>query len=606
MHQLRAWLHDRRATARELRTLLGLAPNMTMTGSITLHLTIGVLPIVFSVALAVALDALAVGVPATFWLATGAGAFVAHQLLAPWQQVVSQAIGRQVDAACSARLMRVALNELPLAAVESTPVSEDLGEVCRRLDESWSGPGAAAAGALGLIARYTQLAGAVIVLAVAAGPLAAGFGLTVALMMRLGQTTALRQFGAEYNDLSAPRRRMTYLTEMGTDPRAAKEIRTLGMVPWLDQRYQAETHAYLTPMWAMRRRVYGRPFVIYTVLGLIGAGGLLVQTAAVSQTSAGMFTAGLQTAVLCISFGVQLFPESDFALLYGLSGWEALRRVERRLTPSAPTAKVQALPSGGPDVRCTDVYFAYPDGPPVIKGLDLVLAAGTSTAVVGMNGSGKTTLVKLLTGLYQPDAGRIRIGDIDLPSVDTQQWQRRVAVVFQDYVHYELSLRDNITLPQPEHRIDDAGIHEVLGAAGLDSLLNDGVTLETPLSRSLPGGRDLSGGQWQRVALARALFAVRHGATLLVLDEPTAQFDARGEADFYTRFLELTRGVTSLIISHRFSSVRRADHIVVLSNGAVIEAGSHAELLAANGTYSELFTVQATRFTDPSSMPEKR
>jgi ATP-binding cassette subfamily B protein len=184
-----------------------------------------------------------------------------------------------------------------------------------------------------------------------------------------------------------------------------------------------------------------------------------------------------------------------------------------------------------------------------------------------------------------------------LRELDTASWQARTAITFQDFVRYQLTLRENVAINAIAHRDDDEGLLESLRRAGLGELLNgSGITLDTPLSRLQPGGTDLSGGQWQRVALARALFAVRHGARVLVLDEPTAQLDARAEAAFYETFLDLTAGVTSVIISHRFSTVRRADLIVVLDGGRITEQGSHEELLARGGHYAEMFRAQARRF----------
>jgi ATP-binding cassette subfamily B protein len=172
--------------------------------------------------------------------------------------------------------------------------------------------------------------------------------------------------------------------------------------------------------------------------------------------------------------------------------------------------------------------------------------------------------------------------------------ERQVAVVFQDFAHYPLTLRENIGWGAPAHVDDTEGLAASAGRAGASTA----VGWDTVLSRSYEGGTDLSGGQWQRIALARALFAVRHGARILVLDEPTAWLDARGEADFFERFLEITAGTTSLIISHRFSTVRRATNICVLDGGRVLEYGDHASLLAAGKRYAELFRLQAARYED--------
>jgi ATP-binding cassette, subfamily B, bacterial len=246
------------------------------------------------------------------------------------------------------------------------------------------------------------------------------------------------------------------------------------------------------------------------------------------------------------------------------------------------------------------VCFSYGDAArPVLDRLDLVLPVGTSTAIVGLNGAGKTTLVKLLAGLYEPTDGRLRCDGVDLARCDAASWQRRVAVTFQDFVRTELTVRENVALGAIDHVSDAVGILAVLdrvGMRGFAENLPGGI--DTPLSRHAVGGTDLSGGQWQRLALARSLFAVRHGASILILDEPTAHLDARGEAEFYETFLDLTRGVTSVIASHRFSSVRRADQIAVLQSGRVTEQGSHDDLVATENAYARMFAVQARRFAE--------
>jgi ATP-binding cassette subfamily B protein len=238
----------------------------------------------------------------------------------------------------------------------------------------------------------------------------------------------------------------------------------------------------------------------------------------------------------------------------------------------------------------------------VLAGLDLELPAGRSTAIVGLNGAGKTTVVKLLAGLYRPDRGQITVDGTDLRELDPAGWQRRIAVIFQDYVRYELDAAANIGLGAPG--ADPAGVvvaADWAGAAGVIDALPAG--LATPLSSRYAGGTDLSGGQWQRIALARALFAVGAGAGVLVLDEPTAQLDVRAEVAFFDRFMEITAGLTTVIISHRFSSVRRADRIVVLSGGRVAEAGRHDDLVAAGGQYARLFEQQARRFAPAAPDP---
>ena len=232
--------------------------------------------------------------------------------------------------------------------------------------------------------------------------------------------------------------------------------------------------------------------------------------------------------------------------------------------------------------------FAYAAGATVLDGFDLTIPAGSSLAIVGQNGAGKTTLAKLLCRLYDPQRGAIEIDGIDLRDFDLASWRSRVAAVFQDFIRFELPLRDNVA---PGTAPDEV-VLEALQAAGAAQL----ARLDTVLARGYEGGTDLSGGQWQRVALARALSAVKMGAGLVVLDEPTAQLDVRGEAEIFERILAATRQCTTILISHRFSTVRHADRICVLERGKVVELGTHDELMAVNGRYRTMFELQAQRF----------
>jgi ATP-binding cassette subfamily C protein len=257
--------------------------------------------------------------------------------------------------------------------------------------------------------------------------------------------------------------------------------------------------------------------------------------------------------------------------------------------PRQPAAKPAAR-TGAVGIEITNLHFSYPQSDrPIFEGLDLTVPAGSSLAVVGQNGAGKTTLAKLLCRLYDPDAGTIRIDGIDLTDVDVDTWRTRVAAVFQDFLKLELPLRDNVA----PAGASEADIRAALADAGADDLAD----LDTRLATGYGDGTDLSGGQWQRVALARALCAVRQGAGLVLLDEPTAQLDVRGEAAIFDRILTATRDVTTILVSHRFSTVRHADRICVLEHGRVVELGSHDELMALGGRYRTMFDLQAKRFT---------
>ncbi|MFY1691227.1 ABC transporter ATP-binding protein [Plantactinospora sp. WMMB782] len=254
------------------------------------------------------------------------------------------------------------------------------------------------------------------------------------------------------------------------------------------------------------------------------------------------------------------------------------------------------------EIRFAGVSFGYPgDRRPVLDALDLVIPAGSSLALVGDNGAGKSTVTKLLAGLYRPDAGRIQLDGRDLHDHDLASWRRQLAVVLQDFGRYPFSVRDNIAFGAVEAPADQEAVVEAArlgGFLGVEQGLADGW--DTPLGNAYKGGTELSGGQWQRLALSRALYAVRHGARVLVLDEPTAHLDIEAEYELYARFLEITAGITTILVSHRFATVRLAERIAVLRDGRVGEYGSHDELLAADGRYAQMFRVQSAPFTDPA------
>ena len=528
---------QRLAAGRQLAELARYAGAPLIVGTALTNLAIGAAPVGFLVGIGLALQRLASGAPPGGWLWLALGAFVLQQVLALVQFLLSMEIGRRVDTACITRFTSFALRRAPLRVLERPDVADRLGEADEAFEQWTYTPGGAVEAALALLPHYTRLLGAVLVIGVAAGPGPALAGLAVALVARTGQTEAFYRWGQLIRGFRGLRRRAAYLRELSTSTRAAKEIRTLGLAGWLDDRFHRETRAVLDPMWRWRRRVYGMPFVGYSVVALAGTVVALVLVGRSGGVGdVGRVAMAVQGIVLCARFGV-MFPEADVKLVYGRSAWEALLEFEAIATDATAG---EAGPAGDGSrvtprstIALDGVRFGYRPEQPVLEGLSLELAVGTSTALVGVNGAGKTTLVKLLAGLYRPDAGTVRVDGTDLRELDPDGWLRAFAITFQDYLRYELPLRDNVAMGSIEHRDDDAGILAELARVGLGDLVGQlPAGLDTPLTRSLPGGRELSGGQWQRLALARSLFAVRHGASVLVLDEPTAQLDARGEDEF--------------------------------------------------------------------------
>jgi ABC-type multidrug transport system fused ATPase/permease subunit len=400
------------------------------------------------------------------------------------------------------------------------------------------------------------------------------------------------------DEVREAQRHADYAYRLAVDPPAAKELRLFGLAGWVVDRFRARRQRLHELRWEATR-LRERP-VLWSLLIVLAANVAVFASLGLAAADGSLPLDRLVTfATAAIGTSMIAFGGLSWALDGAAAPAAAVLRLEQAMAPAGALAQGHRSAAKLParEIRFRDVSFAYPGGgAPVLEGFDLVIPAGSSLAIVGQNGAGKTTIAKLLCRLYDPQAGAIEVDGVDLRSLDTRGWRERVTAVFQDFIRFELPLRDNVA---PGGAPDDA-IRAALAEAGAGGLAD----LDVVLARGYPGGTDLSGGQWQRVALARALCAVRLGAGLVLLDEPTAQLDVRGEAEIFDRILAATRHATTILISHRFSTVRHADRICVLEHGKVVELGTHDELVAAGGRYKTMFELQASRFGDDAAEGE--
>jgi len=400
-----------------------------------------------------------------------------------------------------------------------------------------------------------------------------------------GQTTAMR--------------RAWYFTGVGSKARDGKEVRVFGLARFLASKFATEYTEAIRGGHVGLRGVHRRAAACFAVVLAGYALAVWVITDAARTGHLGLRELSILLPMLAVAMSAGSVSVDDIMLAWTLAGLPDAEALERDLAPGPELAGAKD-PGDKPrvQVRFEGVRFRYPAGTrDVLEGVDLELTAGTSTALVGVNGAGKSTLVSLLARLRDPTKGRITVDGTDIRELDPRRWQRVIALMPQEPVRYPVSAYDNIAFGALEYRDDKEGVELAARRAGFDAVIKDLPDgWDTVLARELPGGAELSGGQWQRLALARALFGTAHGARVLVLDEPTAALDVLSERRFYERFHEITAGLTTLVISHRFATVRRASCICVLDGGTITERGSHDDLVAAGGTYATMYAVQAARF----------
>ncbi len=404
---------------------------------------------------------------------------------------------------------------------------------------------------------------------------------------------------------SAALRKAEYLRDLATTAAIAKELRIWGMLGWVLGRFGVAWDAAVAPIWRQRRP---RARAVFGCTGTLTAinflsYGLLAWAAAHGEL--GLAGLAVYTQALGLANNYTAFDDQNAFLSFAAVSVPKVMDLSARVGSPAPAVAsvLRELPAAFPveQIQLSGVRFRYPgSGQDALKGVSLRIQAGHSLAIVGENGAGKSSLVKILCRLYSPAAGSVRVDRYDLSDLDPAAWRARIGVLFQDFAKYHLSAAENISMGAPRYAGDSERLRAAAARAGALALIEDLPNgWDTILSPEYTSGTDLSGGQWQRIALARAMFAVDAGARVLILDEPTAALDVRAEAEIYERFLELTAGLTTILISHRFSTVRCAERIVVVEQGAIVEDGSHAELMAAQGRYARMFDLQAARFAGP-------
>jgi ABC-type multidrug transport system fused ATPase/permease subunit len=516
--------------------------------------------------------------------------FILLQVLNPLLTALGANLGDRTSAWLYDELTDACIGPAGMAHLEDPTLTNDL-QVARDFDLGMTGPPLSISLdfiAGGLVQMIVGVASAAVLVGFAwwAPVVLAGAWLSTHWLLR--ESAIWRDRNTE--EVRAAQRDADYAYRLAVDPPAAKELRLFGLAGWTIARFTA-SRTRLHDLQYQATRMRERSVVSSVVI--VGAANGFVLWQLSSAVTGGRL--GLGALVVYAQAAVGTSAIAFGGLSWALDGSAAPVAAVRRLR--AAMGPVGALASGdraadgmpGRELRFRDVTFAYPGTTSsVLEHLDLVIPAGSSLAIVGQNGAGKTTLAKLLCRLYDPQSGAIEVDGVDLRDLDLEGWRSRVTAVFQDFLRLELPLRDNVA---PGGAPDDV-IDAALAGAGASGL----ASLDTVLARGYPGGTDLSGGQWQRVALARALAAVELGAGLVLLDEPTAQLDVRGEAEIFDRVLAATRRCTTILVSHRFSTVRHADRICVLEGGRVIELGTHDELMTRAGRYRTMFDLQAQRF----------
>jgi ATP-binding cassette subfamily B protein len=547
----------------------------------------GVLPAAFAIAMGVLVGAIQQGQTLFTPLAAVGVVFVLLQILTPIHTAIGANLGDRTAAWLYDRLTEACVRPPGMGHLEDPTLTGDL-TAARDFDLGMTGPPLNVSVdfiAAGLVEMIGGLACTIVLFGFSWWAPIVLAGAWIATHYLLRESAVWRDRNTD--QVRAAQRDAEYAFRLAVDPAPAKELRVFGLAAWTIDRF-IKRRTLLHSLQYEATRLRERP-VMWSLLLVLGA-NVVVFWALANAAGDGSLTLARAVVFAQSAVGVSMiaFGGLNWALDGSAAPVVAVMRLESAMAPAGALSPGDRLASTMParEVRFRDVTFAYPGGSPVLEHLDLTIPAGTSLAIVGQNGAGKTTLAKLLCRLYDPQSGAIEIDGVNLRDLDVDSWRSRVTAVFQDFTRFELPLRDNVA---PAGAPDDM-IRHALAEAGAGRL----ARLDTVLARGYDDGTELSGGQWQRVALARAFMRTR--AEILVLDEPTAAMDAETEAQIFEHFRSLTHDRIAILISHRFSTVRYADQIVVLDEGRVVEQGTHEELIALQGRYAHLFNLQARAY----------
>jgi len=540
-----------------------------------------------------ALDPLVTHVPLAVWIALTIAVVALGQLIAPLIAILQSQAGDRLTGYVTEQVMQAANRWQGLERFEDPSFADDLK---RAREAATRGVDLVYYGAIVALALLTALS-----LSITLGGLhpLVPLLLILATLPQMARAFAYDWFiGGHLYDSTPQTRRMQESREMLLSPSPAKDVRLYGLFSFFRQRYETMFAQVIRPLAQERQRMI-RPMwlagtltacacgaVYLYVIWLVAHGQLSVGALALYGGAATL----LQAELLRLSYFTGLFP-IHLGFLPSL-----LRVIE-----APPDLPVAPHPRPVPEqirqgILFERVGFTYPgQTAPVLHDISFRLVPGECVALVGHNGAGKTTMVKLLLRLYDPTGGRILLDGVDLREYDLDELRRKMGAIFQDFGRYELTAGENIGLGRLEHLDDRELQRDALVKAGGDSLLESlPHGLQTLLGREL-GERELSGGEWQKLALARAYL---RDSQVLVLDEPTAALDVQSEYRIYTRFHELTQGRLTLLISHRFSTIRMADRVLYLADGRIQEEGSHHELMDRDGEYARLYRLQAAHYLD--------